>query len=497
MTLDYFDWVDFHKYCRAYSIKDHIQLKFTQKSHTMKQSPPNTNQAKFPLVSINDDEQSHQPQSVMAWLASKFTAGSIKGSIFELMVATIGSGVLVLPTAFLASGLAFSISQLVTWAVLGYISTMLLAKCGQLANKYSYSEIAEVTYGVWFQLLVRLVFFLNNWGGCVVYTILITNCIGTALGIFFPNLPSFLIDPNSYFWPPVYTTLIILPLSLFRDLSALRYTSLMSFIITCFLAIVIIYQSVNYSNIAENFKKIDNFILSGIAVTFPNTLYSYSCHPNVLDVFHELQRSSMRRMSKVLFRCMMIACIIYVIVGSFGYITFADKKILLSCKGNILLSFYQNYPTLIIICLILIGISITLAMPLSIKPSKDSLRDLLFGRYVSTSEERKSLLNETEYVKKEDSRAKHILLVIAVVYSQMLCGMFIQKMSDAITLLGASAYPMINYVFPIMFYLKLDSRPLASGKKLSLLFLMLFMMSLATYSTYAFFADRNTDACPA
>ena len=460
----------------------------------MSESQSESSDARYPSISV---EKGARQSGTLAWLASKFTAGSIKGSIFELMVATIGSGVLVLPAAFLASGLAFSIGQLVTWAALGYVSTMLLAECGRLANKYSYSEIAEVTYGVWFQLLVKLVFFLNNWGGCVVYTILITNCLATALGIFFPNLPGFLIDPNSYFWPPVYTTLIILPLSLFRDLSALRYTSLMSFIITCFLAIVIIYESIHSVDISENFKKIDNFILPGIAVTFPNTIYSYSCHPNVLDVFHELQRSSLKRMSKVLFRCMAISCVIYVIVGSFGYITFADRKLLLTCKGNILLSFYQNYPTLIIMCLILIGISITLAMPLSIKPSKDSLRDLIFGRYVETSEERESLLSEQEYVKKEDSRLKHIFLVIAVVYSQMLCGMFIKKMSDAITLLGASAYPMINYVFPIMFYLKLDPKPLASGRKLSLLFLMIFMMGLAVYSTYAFFADRNTEACPA
>src|SRR5438128_2502436 len=102
--------------------------------------------------------RSRGSHNVLAWLASKFTAGSIKGSIFELMVATIGSGVLVLPAAFAASGLAFSVAQLVTWAVLGYFSTMLLAECGKKANKYSYSELAEVTYGVGFQVLVKAVF---------------------------------------------------------------------------------------------------------------------------------------------------------------------------------------------------------------------------------------------------------------------------------------------------------------------------------------------------
>jgi len=446
----------------------------------------------------NDPSAKRQPRTMVSFLASKFTAGSIKGSIFELMVATIGSGVLALPAAFAASGLYFSIFQLVFCACLGYFSTMLLAKCGKMANKYSYTELAEVTYGPAFQLLVKFIFFLNNWGGCVVYTILITNCIGTALGIFFKErgIPDFLIDPNGYFWPPIYTTIVILPLSLLRDLSALRYTSLMSFIITVFLTIVVVVESTKVDDISENFKLVDKWKWLGVAVTFPNAVYSYSCHPNVLDVFHELQRSSLRRMGKVLFRCMAIACVIYVTVGIFGYITFADEPVKLTCIGNVLLSFrYKGYPTAIVIALIFIGVSIVLAMPLSIKPSKDSLSDLVYGRYVKTDEERKALLSEEVYVKKQDSKWRHIILVLVVVYSQMLCGMFVQKMSSAITLLGASAYPMINYIFPCLFYLKLADGPTGSPKKVGIILLGVSMFGLAAYSTYAFFASSDIP-CP-
>lgn len=459
----------------------------------------NSNYSNSITDGINSEQKvtkSRGRHNLLTWLASKFTAGSIKGSIFELMVATIGSGVLVLPAAFSASGLAFSITQLVVWAVLGYFSTMLLSECGKRANKYSYSEIAEVTYGMGFQLLVKAVFFLNNWGGCLVYTVLITNCIGTALGHFFPSLPGFLTDPSGYFWPPIFTTLVVLPLSLNRDLSALRYTSLMSFLIICFLSTVIVIESTQVDNIRENFKKIDNFILPGIAVTFPNTIYSYSCHPNVLDVFHELQRPSLKRMSKILSRCMALACVVYVIVGSFGYITFADNIFELNCKGNILLSFqFKGFPVAVMISLILIGVSITLALPLSIKPSKDSLRDLIYGRYVKSPEDRQALLNEKEYVRQEDSTLKHVVLVVIVVYSQMLCGMFVTKMSSAITLLGASAYPLINYNFPCMFYLRLDPRPWYTSKKLFIHFINVFMLLLAGYSTYSFFADSNGGTC--
>jgi len=56
----------------------------------------------------------------------KFSQGSIKGSVFTLMTATLGAGVLALPLAVLQSGIYFSVLQLAVCAYLGYFTTMLL-----------------------------------------------------------------------------------------------------------------------------------------------------------------------------------------------------------------------------------------------------------------------------------------------------------------------------------------------------------------------------------
>jgi len=513
----------------------------------------------------SSDEVATKRIGLLDWLASKFTAGSIKGSILELISATIGAGVLTLPYAFGRSGLSLSIIQALICAGLGFYSTRLLAKCGDLAKKYSYAELAEASYGPVFVFFVKLIFFLNNWGGCVIYTILITNLLSTSVGMFFPDLPNYLTDTNSLVWPPIYTTLIILPLSLNRDLSALRYTCLTGFLFIMYLAVVVIYQSNRVSDLRHNFKISEHFVWSGIKVTFPTVVFSFSCHPNVLDVYHELQRSSMRRMTKVLFRTMFVACLVFLLVGSFGYLTFTDKKYFLDCPQNILLSFrYLNWPTSTVVALLCIGFTIILAMPLSIKPSKDALRALLIsdkptkkaskvnkGVKADLSKEDVSevvkkeikddikeediqrdinenireetkgnnkedipeivkedvpenikkdlnepLLNNTEaaYQKKKDSTALHVSLVVFVVYSQMICGMFAKSMASVITLLGASAYPLICYCFPCLFFLKLDKSHWYSPQRLFAHLINILMFGLAVYCTVSFFTE-DSDFC--
>jgi amino acid permease len=257
-----------------------------------------------------------------------------------------------------------------------------------------------------------------------------------------------------------------------------------------YLSFVVGFECFTNSNYVQNFENASQLTLTGVGVTFPTIVFSYSCHPNVLDVFHELKRSNIRRMSKVLYRAMGVACCVFMLVGSFGYITFVDDMSALNGPQNILMSFkYKNWPTVTIVAVLCIGVSIILAMPLSIKPSKDSLRELLFTKYVKPNKD--YLLNPEPVVKVKESTCLHVTLVTFVVFSQMLCGMFVQKMESVITLMGATAYPMICYIFPCMFFLKLDKNPWYSKEKLFCIFMIVSMSLLGLYCTYSFFANNS------
>ena len=94
----------------------------------------------------------------------------------------------------------------------------------------------------------------------------------------------------------------------------------------------------------------------GVLSTFPVAVFAYLCHPNVLDVFYELQRPSLKRMSKVLTRVMCIVTVLYIFVGVFGYLTFANAPINLTDDnkgGIILLADYGGNRAIILVSVIL------------------------------------------------------------------------------------------------------------------------------------------------
>lgn len=173
------------------------------------------------------------------------------------------------------------------------------------------------------------------------------------------------------------------PASLARTLGALRYSFLLGIFFVSFLTLVVIIEFFN-PNIADSKTNYDNavyFDITGFFSTFPISIFSFTCHSNVLDVYQELQRKSRRRMSKVLSRVMMVALLLYVLVGVFGYLTFATQTYQLTDSDNagvILLaqSYSDKIPMKVSLCFICI--SIIFSFPLNIKPTKDSLLEILY-----------------------------------------------------------------------------------------------------------------------
>lgn len=57
----------------------------------------------------------------------------------------------------------------------------------------------------------------------------------------------------------------------------------------------------------------------------PFIIFLYMYQPNIPQTYSELQQKTPKTMSKVLFRANLSAVVVYLLVGFFGYLTFADR----------------------------------------------------------------------------------------------------------------------------------------------------------------------------
>merc|ERR1712224_159085 len=135
-----------------------------------------------------------------------------------------------------------------------------------------------------------------------------------------------------------------------------------------FLACAIIYE---YFHLCDDFDTCfwaskGNITTENIAVSdwesvmrgVPIFVYGYTCHPNVLPLYLELQRRSTKRMHKVMRRGLSFAWLLYTLVGIFGFLLFRNGT-----DGNILTNDFHK-DTVVVIGAIGMATSVIFTIPL-------------------------------------------------------------------------------------------------------------------------------------
>ena len=119
-------------------------------------------------------------------------------------------------------------------------------------------------------------------------------------------------------------------MSLARTLSALRFSSFFSFIISLYIVFAIVFicigsRSVN-PDLGESFKvAFGNFDLTagGVFNSLPLIIFAFMYQTNIPMIYAELENKSLKSMWKIMVIGTAAGTIAYLLAGIFGYATFA------------------------------------------------------------------------------------------------------------------------------------------------------------------------------
>jgi amino acid permease len=306
---------------------------------------------------IKDEDFTTPEKSLSTRLFGKIEAGSLRGSIFNMIILSLGSGCLSLPKSMSDTSLGMGIISIILTASVTYWTLYILGITCDKYRLFNYSKLTRLLLGNGFGVALDIIIFIYIYGIIVMYQVVGKNLkililVYTMMGEAIYNMGGFYSEYDSLkqflvqsIWGETWfkfalrsgiATFIIIPLCLLKDISSLRIVSLLGVFTMFYIIILILIQSPFYINyywekvykseepkthlkLFDFFSCFDKnlFFFQGTATLF----YSFTCHLGAFPIFNSLKQNAMKRIHKVIVRTLFIDCFFFLIISVFGYLT--------------------------------------------------------------------------------------------------------------------------------------------------------------------------------
>ncbi|XP_070576787.1 probable sodium-coupled neutral amino acid transporter 6 [Ptychodera flava] len=411
-------------------------------------------------------------------------------SVFNLMNAVLGSGILGLSYAMSQSGIILFTLLLIGVALLACYSLHLLIKMCELTNGIkAYEEIGTRALKTPGRLMAALAILLQNIGAMSSYLFIVKNELPLVIRTL-SNMPA---DEHHWYVDGDYLVLImvlfiIAPLAFLRNIGFLGYTSGFSVFCMVFFTIVIIakkfsfpcpippsdWSNVTEPNITDTYNLLNATLTNATEATteatttvssngtdeectpklfslslntayaVPTMAFSFVCHTAVLPIYEELKSASRARMQNVVYVTISVCFTMYMLSALFGYLTFYDNVQTELLEGYMQ---YKPHDTLMLIVRLAVLVSVTLTVPLLHFPSRKALTLIIAPN-------------------KPFSWILHIVLTLCLLTLITTLAIFVPNIREVFGFAGATSSTSLVFILPALFYIFLGKEPLKSREKI-------------------------------
>ena len=371
-------------------------------------------------------------------------------SIINLSNSIIGVSILAMPLCFKQCGIILALFIISFSALLNQFSCYLLLKSAIINRRRNFELLAYDVFGTGGKTLVEVCLLLFLLGTCVAFFVIVGDIAPSLISHIFefeqgPQLRAMCMTFLAMF--------IILPLGLLRDVDNLTSFSMMSLIVYLFLALRMLYLSLDkFILIQPNVNIISqlNYWNSSYMITYlPIFSMALSCQSQLFEIFSTdlfqttKTGSSLRLIMRSIKKALMICSIVYILIGCTGYIAFYNVNF----TGNIL----QNLPPGLTtkLTLLLFLITILTSFPLCLFPSRTSLHSLLFRKGVHYD------LLSTSHSSIHMSDYQFKLLTIILIITTMGISIIFPRVELILALVGSTIGSTICFIIPALIFIKI------------------------------------------
>ncbi|KAJ8674035.1 hypothetical protein QAD02_005297 [Eretmocerus hayati] len=395
------------------------------------------------------------------------------GTIFLIINATLGAGMLNFPEAFDKSGgVATAIIAQLFFLVFITSTMVILANCSDVTSTATMQSTFAGLCGPNSLFFCGLCVAVYSFGCCITFLIVIGDQFDRVFATYYGMEYCHIWYLSRPFITCLSTVIFILPLSFFKRLDALNYASSIGCITIIYVVWLIIYESFDEDHkLPTKPMHIWPDEPTQVLQIVPIICFAYQSHMTAIPTYACMKNRDVGKFTACAIISMVICFIMYSTVGVFGYATFGIGKV-----PSDILQGYTDKSTTLTIAIIAIAIKNFTTYPIVLYCGRDAILSLI-GLDVDCHSLIRSSITIIWFV---------LCLVIAIL---------VPDISPVISIMGSLSAAFI-FLFPGICLLQstLQKDPhLYLNKDRFLIFLAIFITALGAFVCGVVFVEAIED----
>ncbi|CAL1604036.1 unnamed protein product [Knipowitschia caucasica] len=258
-------------------------------------------------------------------------------AVFIVVNAALGAGLLNFPAAFsMAGGVTAGVMLQMFMLIFIISGLVILGYCSQVSNESSYQEVVRATCGKVTGILCEVAIAIYTFGTCIAFFIV----IGDQLDRLIEAANHDGSDSHQWYMDRKFTisvtaVLVILPLSIPKEIGFQKYASAISVIGTWYVTIVVIIKYIwPDKNGMPGYIPVSSTSWTAVFNAMPTICFGFQCHVSCVPVFNSMTKKEIKPWGLVVTLSMIICLFVYTGTGVCGFLTFGS-----SVQQDVLMSY--------------------------------------------------------------------------------------------------------------------------------------------------------------
>ncbi|GBG27033.1 Amino acid transporter, putative [Hondaea fermentalgiana] len=369
------------------------------------------------------------------------------GACFNFVNSIVGAGVIGLPFAVAECGFVMGFLLLLVVAYFTHFSVNTLVQLGVLVKERSYEGLCRHCFGKAGFAVVSLFMAIFAFGAMCAYLVIVGDTIPVVLDHLFG------VQSDRRLVVFLFALVIILPLSLLRDMAALSWSSSLSITADGIIVLLVIaraaygvseWPEADRGPIEPEFTFANSSIFAG----FGAISFAYVCQHSSFIVFNTLKVPTTREWDRVNTGAVSTAMIMSVLLSLAGYLAFFNQTL-----PNILNNFPCN-DNVSNVARFLLALTMVFTFPMENFVARHSLFAIYHG------------FSPTLKGSRRMSSAWHFGLTLGLWGVATIIGVAVTDLGIIIELTGALSASMLGFILPAMCHFKVHSLRITWNKSI-------------------------------